>query len=104
MVIPESSSFDMCNGPGVSGVCGQDRFSGVTGLAGPTGPLPIALPSPHSWNGSTVLLLVRHYFTSLCDKNIGAHYFLGCIGCRNKRCNQMSKTYPHSHRVWQVMQ
>jgi hypothetical protein len=61
MVILESSPFDVCAGPGVSGVCGRDGLSGVTGLAGPAGSLPITSPSSRSCNGSTVLLLLRCY-------------------------------------------
>jgi hypothetical protein len=61
VVILESSPFDVCAGPGVSSVCGRDGFSGVTGLARPANSLPITSPSSHSWNGSTILLLLRHY-------------------------------------------
>jgi hypothetical protein len=61
VVILEPSPFDVYTSPGVSGVCGRDRFSRVTGLAGPAGSSPITSPSSRSWNGSTVLLLLRCY-------------------------------------------
>jgi hypothetical protein len=48
VIIPEFVS------PDVSGVCGLDGCSGVTGLAGPAASLPIASPNSLNVNGSRV--------------------------------------------------
>jgi hypothetical protein len=48
VVIPEFVS------PDVSGVCGLDGCSGVTGLAGPDASLPMASPNSFNLNRSRV--------------------------------------------------
>jgi hypothetical protein len=48
VVIPELVS------PDITGVCGLDRYSGVTGLTGPNALLPIALPNSLNINRSRV--------------------------------------------------